>query len=232
LLTILEYAAENKDIIKGMLNDADQRLIHRETKIGKADSFAIQYEGVPTPEKITIKAIEADTIPGMKGYWRFKQSDRKRTVTVDYIADYFATRSIKMPYAYILSVPDVEVLDLLKNHGIQIEKLEEKTTLNVEQFVISELLPIKRPYQGHYLNSIDGEFESIDKVFYTGTYLIKTAQPLGNLAAYLCEPESDDGLVKWNFMDRYLVPQWGRGFYPYPIYRLMENTVLNSTIIE
>jgi len=232
LLTILEFAANNKTVIKEMLNNADQRLINRESNIGVADSFAVEYEGVPTPEKITIKAIEADTIPGMKGYWRYKQSDRKRTVTVDYIADYFATRSIKMPYAYILSVPDSEVLELLKAHGIQVEKLEEKINVEVEQFNISEIKASKRLYQGHYMNTLNGEFETIKKEFIPGTYLVKTAQPLGNLAAYLFEAQSDDGLTRWNFLDRYLVPQWGRGFYPYPVYRLMENENINSTTVE
>lgn len=232
LVTILEYAAENKDAIKEMLNTADQRLINRESTIGVADSFAIEYEGVPTPEKITIKAIEADTIPGVKGYWRYKQSDRKRTVTVDYIADYFPTSNIKMPFAYILSVPDRDVLDLLKAHGIAVEKLDEKITLNVEQFNISDLKATKRPYQGHYMNTMKGEFETVDKEFDAGVYIIKTAQPLGNLAAYLLEPQSDDGVVRWNFLDRYLIPQWGRGFYPYPVYRLMENTDINSIVVE
>lgn len=232
LLTILEYAAENKDAIKKMLNTADQRLINRNSTIGFADSFAIEYVGVPTPEKIIIKAIEADTIPGVKGYWRYKQSDRKRTVTVDYIADYFATESIKMPYAYILSVPDPAVLELFYAHGIQMEKLDENITIQVEQFNITELNPTGRLYQGHYMNTINGEFETVSLEFATGTYLIKTAQPLGNLAAYLFEPLSDDGLVKWNFLDSYLVPQWGRGFYPYPVYRLMEDPEIKSTVVD
>jgi hypothetical protein len=232
LLTILEYAANKKDEIKQLLEKADQQLINRESALGVADSFAIKYEGIPTPEKITIKAIEADTIPGMKGYWRYKQSNRKRTVTVDYIADYFPTKSIKMPFAYILSVPDPDVLDLLITHGIQVEKLDEKITMDVEQFKITELKPTDRPYQGHYMNTMDGQFETVNKEFASGTYLIKTAQSLGNLAAYLFEPQSDDGLVKWNFLDRYLVPQWGRRFYPYPVYRLMESIKLKSTLIN
>ncbi|MCD4730802.1 MAG: hypothetical protein K8R74_09400, partial [Bacteroidales bacterium] len=94
------------------------------------------------------------------------------------------------------------------------------------------LKPTNRPYQGHYMNTMNGEFETVNKEFAYGTYLIKTAQPLGNLAAYLFEPQSDDGLVKWNFLDRYLVPQWGRGFYPYPVYRLMESANLKTTIVE
>ncbi len=232
LLTILEYAANNKEKIKEMLYTADNRLVNRKSTIGDADSFAIKYDGKPTPEKITIKAIEADTIPGMKGYWSYKQSNRKRTVTVDYIADYFATESTKIPFAYILTVPDPDVLDLLKAHGIILERLDQSITINVEQFNISELKPTNRPYQGHYMNTINGEFETVEKEFDAGSYLIKTAQPLGNLAACLFEPLSDDGLVKWNFLDRYLVPQWGRGFYPYPVYRLMENKSMKSTLVK
>ena len=229
LLTILEYAAKNKEQIKKMLNDADYRLIHRETTIGDADSFAVEYVGVPTPEKVTIKAIEADTIPGMRGYWRYKQSDRKRTVSVDYIADYFSTKSIEMPFAYVLAVPDPEVLDLLKTHGVKLERLNETVEMEVEQFNISSLKPKKRLFQGHYMNTMEGDFEIVKREFDKGTYLIKTAQPLGNIAAYLCEPLSDDGLVKWNFLDRYLVPQWGRDFYPYPIYRVMSEVELKTS---
>jgi len=36
------------------------------------------------------------------------------------------------------------------------------------------------------------------------------------------EPESDDGLVTWNFFDRYLAAQWGNQPQPYPVYRLLE----------
>ncbi len=228
LLTILEYAANKKDEIKKLLNDADQQLINRESALGMADSFAIEYEGKPTPEKITIKAIEADTIPGMKGYWRFKQSDRKVTMTIPYVADYYATESIQFPYAYILSIRDPEVIDLLLTHGIQLERLTESTTLEVEKFNITNLKGAERLFQGHYNNTIEGEFESEKKVFPEGTYIIRTGQKLRWLIAYLLEPQADDGLLFWNFFDRYLVAQWGGNYYPYPVYRLMENTDLKT----
>jgi hypothetical protein len=34
-----------------------------------------------------------------------------------------------------------------------------------------------------------------------GTRVVRTAQPLGQLAAYLLEPQSEDGLATWNFFD-------------------------------
>lgn len=228
LRSILNYSSGNKDKIKKLLDEADNRMLRRYDGNNSIDSFAIQYDGKPTPEMVTIKAIEADTIPGVRGYWRFRQSNRKRTVTIPYIADYFATKSIGIPFAYLITVPDKEILANLKNHGIVVEKLTEKQTLQVEKFMINELKAEKRLNQGHYTNTVKGEFVKEVKDCPAGTYIVKTNQKLGNLAAYLLEPQSDDGLLLWNFFDRYLVPQWGEGYYPYPVYRLMDKIEIRT----
>jgi len=225
LRTILDYASANKSDVLKILQRADEQLVNRKYEAGK-DSFAIEYQGVATPEKITIKAFEADTIPGAKGYWRYKQSDRKRTVTVPYIADYFPTKSIKMPFAYILSIPDKDVLANLMNHGIEVEKLSKNLIVSVERFKFDEIKGAGQLNQGHYTQAVKGEFIAEEKEFPAGTYIIKTNQKLGNLAACLLEPQSDDGLLFWNYFDKYLVPQWGGDYFPYPVYRLMEKTDL------
>ncbi len=228
LRSILEFAAAHPSEIKKMLDKADQQAIEKGNRVAVTDSFAIKYKGYPTPEKITIKAFEADTIPGKRGYWRYKKSDRKVTVTVPYIADYFATESVRFPYAYVVSIPVEQVIENLKTHGIQLEQLTKETEMKVERFKIEKLSPSKRINQGHYTNSIEGKYITETKTFPEGTYIIRTAQPLGSLATYLLEPQTDDGLLKWNFFDRYLTPQWGNGYYPYPLYRIMEKTALKS----
>jgi hypothetical protein len=133
---------------------------------------------------------------------------------------------VKFPYAYLLTVNDQQIVNLLKAHGIIIEKLGEASKVEVERFEISELKGATRLNQGHYTNTIKGKYirESID--FPSGTLVIRTAQPLANLAAYLLEPQSNDGLMTWNFFDRYLVPQWGMGYYPYPVYKVINKTEL------
>ncbi len=67
---------------------------------------------------------------------------------------------------------------------------------------------------------------------YEGTLIIATAQPLANVAAYLLEPESDDGLLVWNFFDRYVVSQWRRKLQTYPVYRLLKPANLVKESIE
>jgi hypothetical protein len=224
LVSIVEYAAAHGKEIKKMLEKADKLTVSRGLDPAVTDSFAIAYKGVPTPEPITIKAYETDTIPGAAGYWRYKRSDRKRTVTVPYFADYIPTKSVKFPYAYLITVPDEKVLEALKEHGVQVEHLAGDVTLEVEGFEFDEIKPAPRLFQGHYLNRITGHAVPGTKEFRKNTVVIRTAQPLGNVIAYLLEPLSDDGMLKWNFFDRYLVPQWGRGYYPYPVYKVLEKT--------
>ena len=222
LRSILEYSSANHKKIKILLDHADKNTINRGMNPSVSDSFAIEYSGKPTPQKITIKAFEADTIPGVKGFRRYKKSDRKITVTVPYIADYFPTKSIRFPYAYIISIPDKDVLEILKIHGIKIEQFTENKIIKVERFKIEDLKPSKRLNQGHYTNHIKGKYIEETKEFPAGTYFVRTSQKLGNLVAYLLEPQADDGLLKWNYFDKYLMHQWRFSFFPYPVYRVIE----------
>jgi hypothetical protein len=116
----------------------------------------------------------------------------------------------------------------LKLHGIKVEKLSSDSKINVQQFEISDLKGSSRLNQGHYTNTISGKYTNSQVDFPAGTIVVRTAQPLGNLAAYLLEPQSNDGMVFWNFFDRYLVPQWGTGYNPCPVYKILDRVDLKT----
>lgn len=226
--SLAEYVAENKSEIKNMLREADARTIRRGLNPSVADSFAVEFGVRPAPEKVTIRTYEADVITDAGGRRRYQRSDRQKTVTVPYFIDYFGSRNVRFPFAYLLTVQDPEILSLLETQGIIMEKLGEPSKIEVERFEISELKGSARLNQGHYTNTVKGRFirEVVD--FPEGTIVIRTAQPLANLAAYLLEPQSNDGLLTWNFLDRYLVPQWGMGFNPYPVFKVNNKTDLKT----
>ena len=222
LRSILDYAAENRETINALVRAADKAMILRESDPVAADSFALEYEVRPTPERVTIHAYEVAPNPEPNVWPYFIRTDNKVTVTVPFLADYYPTRSIALPSGYALTINDHRVMDLLQTHGIRFSRLEDSVSLMVESFAIRELKPSERLNQGHYTNKVTGEWKQEERTFQPGTCFIPTAQPLGNLAAYLLEPQSDDSMLFWNFFDRYLVPQWGRGYFPYPVYRIIE----------
>src|SRR5205085_9572310 len=58
-----------------------------------------------------------------------------------------------------------------------------------------------RAFQGHTLTSLQATTHNITRRYPAGSYLVKTAQPLGSFAVFLLEPTSADGLATWNFFD-------------------------------
>jgi hypothetical protein len=226
--SLLDYTSANKSEIKKILQEADARTVNRGLNPAVSDSFAIEFKVKPLPDKVTIKTYEADVVTDANGRRNYKRSDRQKTVTIPYFIDYYASRSVKFPFAYLIAIHDEEILDLLKIHGIRMEKLSQPSKIAVEKFELSELKGAARLNQGHYTNTIKGRFVKDTVNFPAGTVVIRTAQPLANLAAYLLEPQSNDGLMTWNFLDRYLIPQWGMGYYPYPVYKVIAKVELKT----
>lgn len=225
--SLMDYVSSNASGIKALIRAADSKTVARGMNPSTADSFAIEYRVRPLPEKTLVKTYEAELVSS-EGYPVYRRTDRRKDVTVPYLIDYYPVKSIRLPYAYLLTVSDPAISDLLRTHGIKLEKLASTIKTEVEAFKISGLKGAERLNQGHYTNTITGEFVRTVTEFPAGTVVIRMAQPLANVAAYLLEPLSNDGLVVWNFFDRYLVPQWGGGYNTYPVYRLIEKTELKT----
>jgi len=225
--SLLEYTDAHGTEIKNMLREVDRKTVTRGKNPGVTDSFPVEYKVKPLPEKVKIRTYEADTVTLPNGRKTYRRSDRQRDVTVPYFIDYYPVKSVRLPYAYILATKDPSVVDLLKTHGIKIEMLAGEARLNVERFDVNNIKSASRANQGHHINVVSGLYVNDTIVFPAGTLVVRTAQPLANVAMYLLEPQTDDGMVTWNFFDRCLIPQWGRGYNPYPVYRLMNRTKLN-----
>jgi hypothetical protein len=227
--SLLDYTDQNKEEIKGKIKAADLNTIARGLDPAVTDSFAIEYKANPARLPVTIKTWEAELATDANGRKDYRKTDRQKTVTVPYYIDYFPTQNVRFPFAYIISPCGPEIMSLLMLHGIKVERLSDKTKLVAERFNINELKGSPRLNQGHYTNTITGSFVTDTIEFEAGSVVVRMAQPLADLAAYLLEPESNDGLMTWNFFDRYLVPQWGRGYNPFPVYKVINKINFPTT---
>jgi hypothetical protein len=232
LHSLTEYASGHKSEIMNMLSEVDKKTIARGENPAVTDSFAIDYNVRPLPEKITVKTYEAELVRDSSGRRNYHRTDKQVDVTVPYFIDYYPIKNVRFPFAYLITIKDPVITDLLKMHGVRFEKLTVDTRIQVQRFDITELKGATKLNQGHYTNTIDGKYVSAPVDFPAGTIIVRTAQPLGNLAAYLLEPQSNDGLLFWNFLDRYLVPQWGMGYNPYPIYKVLDKTDIPSIAVD
>ena len=228
IYSLADYVVAHGSEIRDMLRETDRKTVQRGLSPSVADSFAIEYKVRAAPEMVTIKTFEAEMITDANGRRRLQKSDRQKTVTVPYFIDYYGSKNVKLPFAYLVKTHDPKVISLLRLQGIEIEELSADSKIEADRFEISELKGSSRLNQGHYTNSIKGKFVRELIEFPAGTLVIRMAQPLANLAAYLLEPQSNDGLMTWNFFDRYLVPQWGMGYNQYPVYKVIDKVDLKT----
>jgi len=159
--------------------------------------------------------------PGMPRQM-MRRTDKKVTHVIPYWADYFPKRTVPLPAGYLLPQPSQEVVDKLLQHGLVVERLTEPVSLEVTAFKLREIKGAERIFQGHRINAVKGEYVAQTRTFPAGTVYVGLAQPLAVVAAYLLEPESDDGLLAWNYFDREIAPQWSRELAVYPVFKLMK----------
>ncbi|MGM0484865.1 MAG: M14 family zinc carboxypeptidase, partial [Candidatus Krumholzibacteriota bacterium] len=231
LLAIARYTASHLEKMKSLAAEADRWAVERWRETSPRDSFVVEMEVQPLERKVLIRGYEMEVISRERGWPRVRKKQKEVDYRIPYLADFVPSKRAGFPYAYLMPYPDPDIIDVILSHGIVLERLTTPAELEVEVFRTSEINRADYLYQGHYLTSLKGDFERVKKNFPAGTLFITTAQPLGNLAAQLLEPQSGDGLVTWNFFDRYLVSQWRRDLLPYPVSRLPEPANLEKARI-
>lgn len=260
LRAILDYFSANAAEVVRLTGEADARTSARGLAPSEKDQFGVEFDVRPLPQPITVLGYVMEPVPqapapgappagappaqakpagaggpppgmGMPRQM-MRRTDKKITHVIPYWADFFVKRSVPLPAGYILTLPSKEVVDKLLLHGLLVERLTEPATLEVTAFKLREIKGAERIYQGHRINTVKGEYVAVTRTFPAGSVYVSLAQPLATVAAYLLEPESDDGLLAWNYFDREIVPQWSRELATYPVYKLMKPAVLTKQTLR
>jgi hypothetical protein len=152
-------------------------------------------------------SVRARRIPGR----------RLATYKAVHYARFIPTVSVPRPYAYLVTVP--EIATKLEQHNVEFTTLAEAVDLNVEAYVVlaSEKTTSPDICTGieRFETALTTRKERRRVHVEPGTLVVPTAQRLGNLVVYLLEPESDDGLARWEFFDA--ATTIGA---PFPVYRI------------
>jgi len=181
-----------------------------------ARSVVIRSEMVPGPDSIPVVAEIMErtgdstrTQPGVpKGR---RRTGRFVTVNMPVYDRFKPTLTVNSPAGYVIPAADASVVRVLREHGIAVDPVNSATPTSVEVFHLDSTVVSARPFQGHREMRLTGSWRTEQVTVPAGAYFVRVDQPLGTLAVYLLEPQSDDGLVTWNHFDRDLRPG---GTYP------------------
>jgi hypothetical protein len=223
---ILQYVDAHRAEIVALTKSLDEEWIKRAQ--GSAEMpLGVEYEMRPLskPVEILVGEVKQEINP---------RNDRPMTVAIensykpelmqDYA--YFApTRSVPMARVYVLPAdPSFQpVINKIRQHGVLVEELTSPLSTDVSSFMVEAITKSPKPFQGHSEVKLKGQYTTEKTTIPAGSKIVRLAQPLGLLAAYLLEPESDDGLTNWNFMDPWL--EVGKAA---PVKKIMTNVKMGT----
>lgn len=154
----------------------------------------------PRTAEVLVEMLEADpdSVPDERGVHRgLRRTGRFRPQAMPVHDRFEPVLERTAPAAYLLP-PDLgPVVDLLREHGVAVEETVATPRAVVEAFTIDSVVPAARAFQGHHETRLEGTWAVSTRDLPGGWHLVRVDQPLGRVAVYLLEPESDDGIVTW-----------------------------------
>jgi hypothetical protein len=202
---ILDYTQQHAHEIVRITQTADEATVRR---------FATQAG--QTKAGVQFKMVSGEVINNFRTYdytgakkddgtmeW-FRTGNIVQYDGVQYFAQFQPTVESTLPRGYIIPAAHSALALHLQQLGIRVTKLSKGQTMKGDVFQIKKLQRSARKFEGHQMATAEGTFEKASRKFQAGDYNVDLAQPLGNLAFYVLEPQSDDGFITWNFLDSYL----------------------------
>jgi hypothetical protein len=257
LRELIRFAADEPALLRRTVREAKERAIKLGADDTDDDQIVIEYKQVAKMEAEFWRDTE----------WEERQrqgggSFRDRDGPVEYellnlpvFTKFEPTRTTTRPWGYVLPPQLATVVPLLLEHEITVKRLIEPASLEVEVYYATEMSNDEY-FQGHYLNKVKviKKTETID--FPVGSFFVPAGQPKSNLICYILEPETNDNLITWGFLDTYLqaMDEEATKKYiermtrrrarfegtdapappgqPIPMYRLMKKTEIKGALAE
>jgi hypothetical protein len=110
--------------------------------------------------------------------------------------------SVSVPKAYWIPAEWGNLIEKMKQHGIELETLTEAKELKLEFSVVDNYKMGTQPYEGMMrVQSFEQEKEYRTVTLNPGSVRVKTDQALGELVVILLEPESVDSFFQWGYFN-------------------------------
>lgn len=190
---VIEYTRDNAAKVMEVVHRARRETIEMGQQARGEVVVAMRYG--PQPYRVTYQ------IGVTEGGER-----RAITVTSDSMMTLpIATRTRPRPYAYILPRDAEAAVAMLRRNAIVVEQLLAPVELEVQAYVVEGV-----GFEQAYNHSAAVRLRLADQpltrtmTLPLGTYVVRTGQVLGRVAAHMLEPETNDNVIYWNTMDAWL----------------------------
>lgn len=158
------------------------------------DRVAVRYRLAPRPEPVEILTYEPRTLEG-----------RPISLHLPHHAQFIGTTVVDRPRAYL--VPPA-IADHLQRHGLRVEPASGVHDVELARITGLGSEDGRAILEAAKVGELHVEWQQQARAVPEGWSRVDTEQPLGAIAVYLCEPESDDGAVENDLLPAPTIGDW------------------------
>jgi dipeptidyl-peptidase 4 len=227
--TLAQQADNAREGLLGLL-----QFIAAEPAQVRGTVVAARRRTLDAPAERVVLSVAESAHPQPEQFY-IMDNDQPRLVTGTNRTLWIATETRQRPWAYAFDGNLHRIAELMRRHAIEVERLEAPAQVGVERFRLTGIEWANAPYQNHLNATATVQTVPETLTLPAGTYLVRLSQNAARLAAQLMEPDTDDSVLVWNFLDPILpgAEALQRRQQPFflPIYRVLAPAAVRSTLI-
>ncbi len=208
LIEVLRYMNRNDGSLREAIVEAEKEDIRRIAE-GDTTSFPLQFRSVGQDGTISFRGYASEMRKSDISGGEYQVWDHSRPVTVDlpFFSDVRAVVSARLPRFYLIPREWFDVLDVLRLHGVRLQRLKQAVTLEVERYTFANVKWRERPYEVRFPVQFTSSIRRENVTWPAGTWVVDLAQPAMRVAVNLLEPDAPDSFVYWGFFTTIFEPK-------------------------
>jgi len=195
---LIRFAAEHGEALKAIVRDARDRAIQLGSDDSDDDQVILEYKQVAKFNDDFWRRVG-----GRGGGGAQQETQYEFVEDAPIFTKFEPTRTTTRPWGYLLPPSMTKLVPLLLEHDITVKRLTEPVSLEVEAYDAT-VVEDTQYFQAHYLKAVTADVVTETVDFPAGSFFVPSGQPMSNFISYILEPETNDNLITWGYLDNIL----------------------------
>lgn len=199
----LEEVNRNPEKLLRAVAEADEQAIKAAQRYDAARRYPLQIQITDKPSPFKFKGVESRTEQSdVSGQVRVIFGTKPVEMIIPFYDESRIAAAVAPPLYYIVPPQWKSVIEVMAAHGLRLQRLTAPATIEVESYRFGNVKFAPAPFEGRIVpGELTKEVVRERRTFPAGSVVVTVAQPAGNVAVHLLEPDGPDSFVAWGFFN-------------------------------
>jgi murein tripeptide amidase MpaA len=198
----LEEVNQNPEKLLRAVHEADEQTIAEGRRYDPARRYPLRIELTDKSRPLRFKGVESRTeLSDISGTMRVVFGAKPVDMTVPFYDESKVAAAVAPPLFYIVPPQWKNVIEVIAEHGLRMQRLTAPATIEVESYRFSDVKFAATPFEGRVMPSFKTNLVRERRTFPAGSVVVPVAQAAGHVAVHLLEPDGPDSFVAWGFFN-------------------------------